>query len=80
MERQSGYYWVKYEDEWVVAEWQETPYFKLGFAWSYDGNAFEDSEADGINETRIMPPVDLTPEQIEQERIQKGRADYGVYS
>ena len=74
MKRETGYYWVNIERGsckcWQVHFWNGKEFNTMLAC---------DSISD-INETRLMPPVEKTPEQIEQERIQKGRADYGVYS
>jgi hypothetical protein len=90
MKRETGYYWVKPKST-VNAHGTGTPnawgiyYYmsgndNLAGSWLglFDGQG--DKWIDEINETRLIPPIDPTPEQIEQERIQKGRADYGVYS
>lgn len=51
--RESGFYWVKFEGNWIVAE-----YYNFTHHWElcgvYDKHYERDFEA--INETRLTPP------------------------
>jgi len=53
MERESGFYWVKYQGELEVAE------FTSGSMWYLAGNeiAYTSNEMDEINETKLHPPA-----------------------
>ena len=56
MERKSGFYWVKLDDEWdewIVARWDS----KFNW-WDIPGwyDTLRDNEFDSINENRIIPP------------------------
>lgn len=51
-QRELGYYWVKYEGKWVVAEYYMNKFF--GTNWR---NGLLDSEFDLINETKLNPPA-----------------------
>ena len=53
MERKSGFYWVKLDGEWIVAEWDS----KFNW-WDITGwdDSLRDSDFDKINENRIMSP------------------------
>jgi hypothetical protein len=57
MKRTSGYYWVKYEGSWTVAQYKDNAYWWV-LTFQTD---FEDDEFDEINEDRI-----LTPEEIQE--------------
>jgi len=64
----NGYYWVKYDGEWVIAEWQngtkrlKEGWFSLGF---YDG--VPDSALDEIGERRLERPLESVWGDIEDE-------------
>lgn len=48
MERVEGFYWVKYEGEWIIAEYDMNEWYKTGVE-----NFYEDSHLDEIDERRI---------------------------
>jgi hypothetical protein len=53
MERESGFYWVKYYGNvWIVAQWYDNS------CWLIPGNenTFDDAELDEINETKLTEP------------------------
>lgn len=54
MDRQEGYYWVKWNGKSEVAKW-------TSFGWLLIGGTpyFEDSDLDYINENRIKEPGEL---------------------
>jgi hypothetical protein len=64
MERKEGYYWVKMNGNWTVAEWAYQGNVGENFGWDTLGNQFpwEDADMDEINETRILPPDEQKPE------------------
>lgn len=47
MKRESGFYWVKYKGEWIVAKWNGF-WFRTG-VWKID----QDSDLEEIDERRI---------------------------
>jgi len=49
MKREEGYYWVKVDDKWVVAEYYDC-------AWFHTGTEMVYGEPSIINETRILSP------------------------
>ena len=51
MERESGYYWVKWKGKWYVAYYSDV-------RGSFDifSITFYDNEFDEINETKLTPP------------------------
>lgn len=60
MTRKSGYYWVKYCGEFVVAEYlndSDKSWYMAGVSLS-----FYDSDFDQINETRILSPDEVSDE------------------
>ena len=52
MKRENGFYWVKWDSEWVVAEWSDSEW---GVIWHEYG--YPDSEFDEIIEIRLIPPI-----------------------
>ena len=52
--RQSGYYWVDYQGEWMIMYWELQGSIKIGY-WTCVGNenVFIDSEFREIDERRI---------------------------
>lgn len=56
MNRQPGYYWVKYRGEWEIAKWYE--YMTGKFEWDFFGLQYEDDYFEEIDERRIERPND----------------------
>ncbi len=54
MNRQEGYYWVKYIDEFEIAFWNGIKWYLIESPHSY-----QDSDFEHINETRIKYPGEL---------------------
>jgi hypothetical protein len=59
MDRQEGYYWVKYKDSYQIAFWGL--WLTNKFAWFCIANEeiFEDKDFEHINEVRIKEPGEL---------------------
>lgn len=51
MKREPGFYWVKYEGEWIIADYAFGFWLITGFESSY-----YDSDFEAIHETRLIPP------------------------
>lgn len=49
MKREDGFYWVKYRDEWCIAEWTAGIWYHTGSELS-----FSDAEMDKIDEKRLI--------------------------
>jgi len=56
MNRLEGYYWIRMDDDWYVAEWESR--VADIYYWLLPGSPmpFKDSEFDEINETRLKAP------------------------
>jgi hypothetical protein len=52
MDRQEGYYWVKWEREWIVAYW-DSPIWHH----PYRDGEYKDSNFTRISEDRLQPPL-----------------------
>jgi hypothetical protein len=52
MNRQPGYYWVKYEGEWVIAQWWYDKFFKK-HSWQLGDIEMDHSDFEEIDEKRI---------------------------
>ncbi len=59
MDRQEGYYWVKYKNRFIAAKY--TTYRLNDSWWSLPGenNSYQDSDFEHINEIRIKEPGEL---------------------
>jgi len=56
MKRETGYYWVKIEGKWQIAEWKKSR-FSGEIYWSLkDQESYGASMIQKINETRIKNP------------------------
>jgi hypothetical protein len=64
MQRENGYYWVKINVGWRIAEWQHDCWYLVG-----GFNTFIDADMLGINEDRITAPDELTDKKGEIESI-----------
>ena len=51
MKREPGFYWVKHEGEWIIAD------YAFGF-WLITGmeSSYHDYNFEAIHETRLIPP------------------------
>lgn len=56
-DRQIGFYWVKYQNEWIVAQWYREQYGDEHGSWFIPGDehAHDDAILDDINEKEINP-------------------------
>ena len=68
MERQEGYYWVKYDDKFEIAYWNCIKWYMIESPYSY-----EDSDFEHINENRIKAPGEL-PDQYMEKLVLKGHS------
>lgn len=57
MERQEGYYWVKFNNKFQIAYWPNNRWKKWLFIYSEKG--YIDKELQHINEVRIKEPGEL---------------------
>ena len=60
--RTEGYYWVKFNNEWIIAQWiiaipDNGSQHK---EWFVDGVFHTDSDLDEIDENRIVRPIENT--------------------
>ncbi len=55
MERQEGYYWVKYYDAFEIAEWKEGVWLLCGI-----DDKYSDNDLSFINENRIKYPGEIS--------------------
>ena len=51
MSREPGYYWCKYNGEWIIARWYE--YMTNAFEWDVFDKIMCDSDFEEIDERRI---------------------------
>ena len=60
MDRQEGYYWVKYRDKFEIAEFIQEDGMQSAF-WCriMDEGTYNDSDFEHINENRIKEPGEL---------------------
>jgi hypothetical protein len=57
--RETGYYWVKIQKEWQIAEWKMSRFSGIPF-WSLkDQEAYSPDDITEINETRIKNPDEI---------------------
>jgi hypothetical protein len=49
MERKDGFYWVKFNNSWIVAEWISNKW-----TFCFDTNTYEDNELNEIDENIIQ--------------------------
>lgn len=54
MERQEGYYWVKMDGDFIIAEWAYKRWYIINYEMDYTDSCF-----DFINENRIKFPGEL---------------------
>lgn len=59
MDRQEGYYWIKYRTGYQIAYWGE--WLTGCMSWFCVGNEeqYEDSDFEHINENRILQPGEI---------------------
>lgn len=56
MNREKGFYWVKYEDVWEVMEWAGNGIGWLQCGISLDTKSIRDRDLESINENIIINP------------------------
>lgn len=54
MDRQEGYYWVRYDGEFEIALWKHNVWYMIESPYKYS-----DSDFEHINEVRIKQPGEL---------------------
>lgn len=54
MDRQEGYYWVKYRTGYQIAYWDKYSWYVIG-----NDEIYEDSDFEHINEVKIKEPGEL---------------------
>lgn len=55
--REAGYYWIKYDDEWVIAKWLDYPdrISVESRMWVFEGTYIDDKEnVTEIDERKIV--------------------------
>ena len=52
MKRKSGYYWVKYNSKWIIAEYKDDGFYSRWMECGTD-YTFDDSEIEEIDESQI---------------------------
>ena len=54
MDRQEGYYWVKYRTGYQIAYWDKYSWYVIG-----NDEIYQDSDFEHINEVKIKEPGEL---------------------
>ena len=57
MNREPGYYWCKYNGEWIIARWYE--YMTNAFEWDVFDKIMCDSDFEEIDERRIEREITI---------------------
>jgi hypothetical protein len=61
--RAKGFYWVKDDEDWYIAEWDR--------AWWVNGMSFKDEDFKEIDENRIMRDAERLAIYLEAKKIDK---------
>lgn len=50
--RAEGYYWTKYQGNWIISEWRKLILY--GHKWFIEDRVFDDEDFDEIDERQIV--------------------------